>query len=87
MPTLYDLLLPKNRDKDPEDGEYRPDRFTVGHREFDPEKVGFITVKSDDRKLLFETHRKGNSNAGHEYHARKLTKEERMALVEYMKTL
>ena len=87
VPTLYDLLLPKKRDKDPEDGEYRPDRFTVGHREFDPEKVGFITVKSDDRKLLFETHRKGNSNAGHEYHARKLTKEERMALVEYMKTL
>lgn len=87
VPTLYDLLLPKRRAKDPEDGEYRPDRFTVGHREFDPQKVGFITVKSDDRKLLFETHRKGNSNAGHEYYTRSLTKEERMALVEYMKTL
>jgi len=87
VPTLYDLLLPKRRDKDSDDGEYRPDRFTVGHREFDPEKVGFITVKSDDRKLLFETHRKGNSNAGHEYYTRNLTKEERMALVEYMKTL
>ena len=36
VPTLYDLLLPKKRPGDPEDGEYRPDEFEVGSREFDP---------------------------------------------------
>lgn len=87
VPTLYDLLLPKKKDDDPEDGEYRPDTFTVGHREFDAEKVGFVSPPSDDRTLLFETHKKGNSNEGHEYRARKFTAEDRWALVEYMKTL
>src|SRR5690625_3270750 len=40
VPTLYDLLLPAKRPDDPEDGEYRPDEFMVGSREFDPIKVG-----------------------------------------------
>ncbi|MBX2847219.1 MAG: cytochrome c, partial [Acidiferrobacterales bacterium] len=33
VPSLYDLLLPKKRPGDPEDGEYRPDQFAVGCRE------------------------------------------------------
>ena len=41
VPTLYDLLLPKQRPGDPEEGEYRPNEFEVGSREFDPVKVGF----------------------------------------------
>src|SRR5690606_24698234 len=43
VPSLYDLLLPKKRPGDPEEGEYRPDEFMVGSREFDPVKVGFRT--------------------------------------------
>ena len=96
VPTLYDLLLPKKSDGDPEDGEYRPDRFEVGSREFDPGKVGFKS--SGYEGSTFDTSLKGNSNAGHEYTTGKtaqlngkilkpLTKEERLDLLEYLKTL
>lgn len=82
VPTLYDLLLPKKRDKDPEGGEYRPDEFTVGSREFDPVKVGFKSNGYDG--FVFKTqgikddrggYTKGNSNAGHEYGARRFADE------------
>ncbi|NND01076.1 MAG: hypothetical protein HKN85_12920, partial [Gammaproteobacteria bacterium] len=42
VPTLYDLLLPKKRSGDPENGNYRPDTFKVGCRELDVVKVGFV---------------------------------------------
>ncbi len=82
VPTLYDLLLPKKRPGDPEDGEYRPDEFEVGSREFDPVKVGFKS--SGYGGFLFNTkgvkddrggHTKGNSNAGHEYGTRRMADE------------
>jgi mono/diheme cytochrome c family protein len=82
VPTLYDLLLPKRRPGDPEDGEYRPDEFEVGSREFDPEKVGLKS--SGYGGFLFNTkgirddtggYTKGNSNAGHEYGARRVANE------------
>ena len=102
VPTLYDLLLPKKREGDPEDGEYRPDQFEVGSREFDPVKVGLkssgyqgftFKVKDSDGKEI-----RGNSNAGHEYASGKtaqpngetlepLSKEEKLDLLEYLKTL
>nr|WP_197702490.1 di-heme-cytochrome C peroxidase [Candidatus Nitrosoglobus terrae] len=96
VPTLYDLLLPKKRAGDPEDGEYRPDQFKVGSREFDSVKVGLKS--SGYQGYKFDTQLKGNSNAGHEYAAGKtkqlngetlkpLTKEERLDLLEYLKTL
>ncbi|MXS82395.1 di-heme-cytochrome C peroxidase [Nitrosomonas oligotropha] len=96
IPTLYDLLLPKKREGDPEDGEYRPDQFEVGSREFDPIKVGLKSSGYEGFK--FDTSLKGNSNAGHEYTTGKtaqlngrilkpLTKEERLDLLEYLKTL
>lgn len=95
VPTLYDLLLPKRAKDDPQDGEYRPDKFFVGSREFDPDKVGF---KSQGyRGFEFDTSRVGNANAGHEYgtiHDPRgssdfppLTKDERTDLLEYLKTL
>ena len=96
VPTLYDLLLPAKREGDPEEGEYRPDRFFVGSREFDPVKVGFSTENNDG--FEFESGVRGNMNTGHEYAAGRtaqsdgttlpaLTREQRWDLVEYLKTL
>lgn len=96
VPTLYDLLLPVKQDGDPEDGEYRPEKFYVGSREFDPVNVGFKSQAYDG--FLFDTSIPGNKNTGHEYSAREivlangevipaLTREERLALLEYLKSL
>lgn len=96
VPTLYDLLLPKKQPGDPEEGEYRPDEFMTGSREFDPEKVGLRS--SGYKGFLFRTRIWGNHNGGHEYAAGRtplpdgtllpaLTKEQRMDLLEYLKSL
>jgi len=83
VPTLYHLLLPA---KD------RPKLFPVGHREFDPVKLGYtIDLKAipvDQYPLLFEinTTMSGNSNAGHEY-GTNLSDADRYDLLEYLKTL
>ena len=84
VPTLYDLLLP------PED---RPKSFYLGSREFDSDKVGYVTAQSADNTFLYRTRDEagrfidGNSNAGHDYGNATLTEEQRRALVEYMKSL
>jgi len=76
VPTLYDLLLPKKRPGDPDEGEYRPDKFVVGSREFDPIKVGLRSEGYNG--FEFDTNlnngcnaehhfTSGNCNAGHEY--------------------
>lgn len=96
VPTLYDLLLPKKREGDSEFGEYRPESFMVGSREFDPEKVGFRSEGYDGFKMT--TFRVGDMNTGHEYGAGKtpqldgttlpaLTEAQRWDLIEYIKTL
>jgi len=96
VPTLYDLLLPKKRSGDPEDGARRPETFHLGSREFDPFKVGFVSSGYDG--FIFSTEFEGNSNAGHEYGTMSkllpngktlpaLTQEERLDLLEYLKTL
>ena len=69
VPTLYDLLLPTKHEGDPENGEYRPDSFIVGSREFDPEKVGFRTEGYDG--FVYKNDTRGNRNTGHEYAAGK----------------
>jgi mono/diheme cytochrome c family protein len=84
VPTLYDLLLPKKREGDEKGGEYRPDQFQVGSREFDPEKVGLNS--SGHNGFTFDTRRRGNSNAGHSY-GTGLDKEQRLDLLEFLKTL
>ncbi|MGC4086758.1 MAG: di-heme-cytochrome C peroxidase [Polyangiaceae bacterium] len=67
VPTLYDLLLPATRQvDDPEGEEYRPNKFLVGSREFDVEKVGFLS-QGYDGGFVFDTSLRGNLNAGHEY--------------------
>ncbi len=96
VPSLYELLLPVRRDGDPEEGEYRPDEFTVGSREFDPLNVGFKSAGYDGFRYV--TDLRGNHNSGHEYGAGRtpqadgrvlpaLTEQQRWDLVEYLKTL
>jgi hypothetical protein len=84
VPTLYDLLLPRKGEKDPANGEYRPIKFQVGSREFDPEKVGLKSSGYDG--FAFDTSHRGNSNAGHTY-GTELDKEKRLDLLEYLKSL
>ena len=84
VPTLYDLLLPVRAEGDPADGEYRPDEFRVGAREFDPIKVGFISEGYEGSR--FTVGRVGDKNTGHEY-GKPLSTEQRWELVEYLKTL
>jgi hypothetical protein len=84
VPTLYDLLLPPDQ---------RPQTFYLGSREFDPEKVGYLTAQSADNSFAYRTRDEagrfidGNSNAGHDYGNASLSEAERRALVEYMKSL
>ena len=94
VPTLYDLLLPARKEQADKDGEFRPVTFNVGSREFDPSKVGLRTDVGD----VFDTRLLGNTNGGHEYGAAPTTlpdgtqlrgynREERLDLVEFMKSL
>ncbi|TQV79503.1 ribonuclease E [Exilibacterium tricleocarpae] len=96
VPTLYDLLLPKKRADDPEEGAYRPDEFMVGSREYDPVKMGFRYEGFDG--FSFKTFRAGDLNSGHEYAAARteradgkqlkpLTEQQRWDLIEFLKTL
>ena len=96
VPTLYDLLLPVKRPGDPDEGDYRPDEFMVGSREFDPVKVGFRSQGYDGTRFI--TDQRGNLNTGHEYAAGKtaqpdgtvlpaLNEQQRWDLIEYIKTL
>jgi len=79
VPSLWELL------QKPED---RAPRFYVGSRAFDPEKVGFQSVASEDGIDHYEldTTLRGNSNAGHPY-GTQLSDDEKRQLIEYVKTL
>jgi mono/diheme cytochrome c family protein len=74
VPTLYDLLLPPSE---------RPTIFKVGSKELDLERVG---LRSDVGLETFDTSIRGNSNQGHSYGS-KLSKDDRLLLLEYLKTL
>lgn len=82
VPTLHDLLMPAAE---------RPKRFRLGTRAYDFEKVGYRAMDSggtefrvtDDSGRIVE----GNSNAGHDYGVGRLTPAQRLALLEYLKTL
>jgi cytochrome c5 len=69
VPTLYDLLLPAGpQPGDPPGLTYRPAKFMVGSREFDPKKVGYVS--DGYQGFQFLTAIPGNSNGGHEYGTR-----------------
>ena len=77
--TLYDLLLPPDR---------RPQSFSLGTREYDPVRVGYLTgVGAQGNTFRFTASGPGNSNEGHDYNVGRLSDEQRWALVEYMKSL
>jgi hypothetical protein len=84
IPTLWDLLSPMDQ---------RPPSFWVGTREFDPDKVGYVTTRSAENSFLFRTRDlggnviDGNSNAGHLYGVSQFTDDDRGALIAYLKTL
>lgn len=117
VPNLYELFLPSCSEEDvsPEK-ECRSNTFTLGSREFDPVKVGFVSKSITSYPRLFEFNAllPSNKNIGHEYAAGKtpfiklkpngvpikneagefelewlpaLNKNQRLALVEYLKTL
>lgn len=82
------------------DGKIRPNTFWVGSREFDPIRVGFKQSNYPANKgFLFDASLPGNSNSGHEYAAgftagigseqplSMLCEEERLELLEFLKTL
>jgi hypothetical protein len=79
VPTLYDLL------RDPKD---RPASFNVGTHDYDTAKAGYVTAPTaagNDFTLVASGN--GNSNEGHDYNVGKLTEAERLALLEYLKSL
>ncbi len=85
VPTLYDLLLPAECPSDRPGCEKRPSKFMVGSRVFDTTKVGITT--SGYAGFEFDTQKPGNSNQGHNYGTTNLSSDQRMELVEYMKSL
>jgi mono/diheme cytochrome c family protein len=76
VPSIYELLLPPAQ---------RSTQFWVGSDEFDPIKLGYSTTCSEGA-MLFDTTLAGNGNGGHVY-GTDLSESDRLALVEYIKTL
>jgi hypothetical protein len=85
VPNLYALLSPVAE---------RPKCFYLGNREYDPLNVGYRTDKFPGG-FRFDTSIRGNSNTGHEFNNEPgkgiigplLKPDERLALIEYLKTL
>ena len=77
VPNLHDLLL---------SAAQRPRIFHVGSWEFDPIHVGIETGSDFSGAFTFDTRLPGNSNAGHEFGIG-LSEPDRMALIEFLKTL
>ena len=84
VPNMYELLGPASE---------RSERFYLG-QDFDPEKLG-VDTSGKSGTFLFDTSLTGNSNAGHSFEngegsgiiGRLLTHDERLELIEYMKSL
>jgi hypothetical protein len=85
IPNLYELLSPKDRE----------DKFWTGNKQFDPVKVGHDVSKFEGG-YLYDVSKPGNSNKGHEFRdgptgngviGPALSKEDRWAVIEYLKSL
>ena len=86
VPNLYGMLSPAAE---------RPETFCLGSRLFDPERVGYST-ECVSGAFKLDTTLPGNSNDGHEFKDGPRAKgvlgptfshEDRMALIEYLKSL
>lgn len=78
VPTLRDLLTPPDQ---------RIKRFPLGHREYDPVKIGYRTdlPEAEWRYAVDTVNDSGSSNAGHLF-GTTLPEAEKAALLEYLKT-
>ena len=79
VPNLYELLrAPADRVK----------TFNVGTRNYDTARAGYVTDPSaPGNDFTFTASGNGNSNEGHDYNVGNLTEDERLALLEYLKSL
>jgi len=86
VPNLFALLSPVSE---------RPKVFYLGNKQYDPVKLG-LNIAPLKGATEFRTDLPGNSNAGHEFNdgpkgngviGRRLSEEERMQIIEYLKTL
>jgi hypothetical protein len=79
VPTLRDLLTP---------AVARPKLFYRGYDVYDQQNVGFVTQgeAAEREGSRFDATRRGNGNQGHEYGV-DLGDSEKIALIEYLKTL
>lgn len=85
VPTLYDLLSPP---------ESRPKKFSLknaGERDrYDETRGGLTSIPANDRwkRRVYDTSRVGHSNQGHYFKTfENLTHENKLELIEYLKTL
>jgi hypothetical protein len=78
VPNLYELLLPVDK---------RSKTFHVGNAEYDPIRAGFRTDAGPGTTEI-DTRVPGNRNTGHDqYGNNKFTEDERLQLLEYLKSL
>jgi hypothetical protein len=77
VPTIYELLSPVAE---------RRAVFWTGGRELDAKRLGYVSDDAPGR-FRFDTSLTGNLNAGHVYPPQGLTPDERLALIEFLKTL
>ena len=93
VPNLFELFLPTcdQVSQGTPGADCRSVKFAVGSLELDHNKVGFEQVRQSRPGFPpfpeFDTTKPGNSNAGHRYPLDPMEPEERIALVEYLKTL
>jgi len=69
--------------------ESRPTKFSLGSREYDSEKLGYVTSPNPTSPAPaweFDTTKPSNSNAGHVYGTR-LPDDDKWALIEFLKAL
>lgn len=102
LPSPLRLTLPAGEQMKAAGERDRPSSFHIGSRNYDPVKVGFetkrqeILMRADGTKVeTFELRVyndggepiPGNYNSGHDYGTNNLTEQDRLNLVEYLKTL
>jgi len=86
VPNIYALLSPVSE---------RPQIFYLGSREYDPVHVGYQTGGDFSGAFKFDTGLRGNRNSGHEFNNGSgqgiigplLSPEERLAIIEFLKSM
>ena len=86
VPNIYELLSPSSE---------RSKQFWMGSYEYDPVKLGYLSNKGGGNYFLLDTNLPGNLNHGHEFNdgkgkgiiGRKLSHNERLELIEYLKVI